>query len=120
VCNETLGITYLRIVVLLILLATAVGILVGVYLIVTNNKQEDFETPQFEAQASHVNKKVHDSVEHMLQAINVMSIAMPWGPTTKSFPKLPFRIFELRAGSSVCILSEALFIVWAPLIMKDN
>jgi hypothetical protein len=26
----------------------------------------------------------------------------------------------LRAGSSVCILSEALFIVWAPLIMKDN
>ena len=118
--NETRAVNSLRILFFIFLFITAALVCFGVYYFTSKDQQDDFEN-EFQAQAIRIMEQFHDSVEQTLQTMDSMSVATTSfaKATSQKFPMVTIPDFIFRGASSRA-LSEALFIVWTPLVTDET
>jgi hypothetical protein len=96
--QENRAVAWLRVLVFVVLLVTAVLVSVGTYMYIRNDEEEDFEN-DFSASAAKVVEAFHDAVDQKLGAANTLaatitSIAMSTGAT---FPNVTIPNIEVRS-----------------------
>eukprot|EP00538_Stauroneis_constricta_P004292 CAMPEP_0119565374 /NCGR_PEP_ID=MMETSP1352-20130426/29797_1 /TAXON_ID=265584 /ORGANISM="Stauroneis constricta, Strain CCMP1120" /LENGTH=876 /DNA_ID=CAMNT_0007614265 /DNA_START=1 /DNA_END=2631 /DNA_ORIENTATION=- len=118
--RETKQITYARLVVFAILMASALAVSILVYYYIEGDERKDFET-QFETHAQRILELFHKSVEDKLKVLDsfsstITSYALDTGAT---FPNVTVPNFEVR-GCNTRVLAEGLLMYYVPVVLAKD
>lgn len=117
--SEDTAVSWLRVLVLGLLLLTAVLVCFGVYWFTRQDEKEDFEK-EFTSSAAKLVETFHESVERRLGACDTLSVtitsyAMQTGAT---FPNVTMPNWALR-GMNSRIMADSPLIYWLPLVTDE-
>ena len=95
--KENQAVSYLRAIVLVVLLITAALVSAFIYLYVSQTQKDDFES-EFESHAAKILETFHDSVERKIEAIDALSVQYTSyaRATGASFPNVTLPDMEIR------------------------
>lgn len=118
--SETKAVSYLRLVVLLVLLGTAFGLVAGVY-VFARNVEEDAFRQEFEALATTTLRTFVEAFENQLSALDstsqgITSYAMATGST---FPNVTVPDFVVKAAT-LRVQTGSTYSFWLPLVSDQD
>jgi hypothetical protein len=99
--KENRMVAWLRVIVFVVLLVTAVLVLLGVFFYTRGDEEDDFES-EFAANAAKVIGSFHEAVERKLNAIDTMSVMLTMFvlSTEASFPNVTFPNLEYLGANT--------------------
>jgi hypothetical protein len=118
--RETKAVNVLRVLVLVLLLVTAMLTSVGVFIYLSNEETQMFESG-YQANAQRIVESFHDAVERRLGAINSMATTITSYSldAKQTFPFVTIPNFEIR-GSDLRVQADSSGILWMPLVTDET
>jgi hypothetical protein len=117
--KETRAVMYIRILVVIVLIFTAVLVSLGVFFISRHDQNETFES-EFVSNADKVMESFRDAVERKLGALDSFSVAVTSHAISvgATFPNVTLPDYEVHACNNR-ILADGLFVFYSPVVTDD-
>jgi hypothetical protein len=118
--KETKAVNVLRVLVLVLLLVATTLTSVGVYIYLSNEETQMFESG-YQANAQRIVESFHDAVERRMGAVNSMATAITSYTldTKQTFPFVTIPNFEIR-GSDLRVQADVIGIAWLPVVTDET